>query len=406
MTPTKWAKRLLLAGVAAQATVITGLVVADKLRCRRTDVSFPRSRVRPVSVGAGEVTPYTYGEDLYADMLATIRGAGRQILFETFIWKGDRVGQEFKEALIEAADRGVDVYVIYDGFANLVVPRRFQQFPPTMRVLRYPVFAPGWRIFDPRRYGRDHRKILVVDGEVGFVGGFNIGALYAARWRDTHARITGPSVWDLENAFIDLWNLRRDPGSPTLDSDRHAGWEPRIRVHRNAPRRLVFPIRNMYLEAFDRASRRITLTHAYFIPDRDILNGLLAAAERGVDVRLLVPAASNHVVADWLSRGLYSTLLRGGVRIFLYRDAMIHAKTATVDGRWSTIGTANIDRLSLTGNYEVNVEFYHDGVATQLEQIFRTDCTNADELVLAEWSSRPLVAKIGEAVLAPLRPLL
>ena len=115
---------------------------------------------------------------------------------------------------------------------------------------------------------------------------------------------------------------------------------------------------------------------------------------------------SNHVVADWLSRGFYSTLLRGGVRLMLYQNAMVHAKTATIDGQWTTVGTANIDRISLTGNYEVNVEFYDSDLAEQMQRIFETDCSNARELTLPEWERRHLAAKFSEAVLAPLRPLL
>src|SRR5690606_33026034 len=132
----------------------------------------------------------------------------------------------------------------------------------------------------------------------------------------------------------------------------------------------MFPIRAMYLEAINRAQHHVWMTHAYFIPDQDFVDSLLAAAARGVDVRLLVPAKSNHVVADWLSRGYYSQLLAAGIRIFRYSGAMVHAKTATIDGNWSTIGTANIDRLSMTGNYEVNVEFIDPAMAAAMERIF------------------------------------
>ena len=129
-----------------------------------------------------------------------------------------------------------------------------------------------------------------------------------------------------------------------------------MRFHRNVPRLMVFPIRGMYLEAIDRASRNIWMTCAYFIPDQDFVDAMRRAAERGVDVRLLVPLKSNHVVADWISRGYFAQLLDAGVRIMRFRDAMVHAKTCTIDGSWSTVGTANVDRLSLSGNYEINVE--------------------------------------------------
>ena len=401
-------KRMLLVLGSLQLGVILTLVGIDawRKRVRPRSAQFPHSEPASAAIGASGVTAYSYGEDLYAAMLAAIRGARERIMFETFIWKGDEVGQEFKDELVRAADRGVEVYVVYDAFANLVVPSSFKRFPPSLHVLEYPVFPPGWRFYDIRRTGRDHRKILVVDGEIGFVGGYNIGSMYATQWRDTHVRIEGSSVWDLQNAFVDFWNMRRTPELPLLDDPGTTQWESRIRVHRNVPRAWLFPIRGMYLEAFDRAQHHIYLTQAYFIPDEDFLGSLLAAARRGVDVCILMPEVSNHVVADWLSRGFYSTLLRGGVRLMLYQDAMVHAKTATIDGQWTTIGTANIDRISLTGNYEVNVEFYDPDLAKQMERIFETDCSNARQLTLQEWEHRHLAAKFSEAVLAPLRPLL
>jgi cardiolipin synthase A/B len=401
-------KRALLALLGAQLTVIAALLGIDawRKRTRPQSARFPRSEPHATAIGPSKVTTFTYGEDLYDAMLAAIRGARERILFESFIWKDDEVGQAFKDELVAAADRGVEVFVIYDAFANLVVPSRFKQFPASLHVLEYPVFPAGWRFFDLRRAGRDHRKILVVDGEVGFVGGYNIGSLYATRWRDTHVRIEGPSVWDVQNAFIDFWNLRRAPELPMLADHGTGHWEARIRVHRNVPQSWVFPIRGMYLEAIDRAQHHIYLTQAYFIPDDDFLASLLAAARRGVDVCILMPEVSNHVVADWLSRGFYSTLLRAGVQLCLYQDAMVHAKTATIDGQWTTVGTANIDRVSLTGNYEINVEFFDPDLAEQMARVFRTDCSNARRLTLEEWERRHLAAKFSEAVLAPLRPLL
>ncbi len=248
---------------------------------------------------------------------------------------------------------------MYDGFANLVVSPLFKRFGPRLKVLEYPVYNAGWRFFDLRRYGRDHRKILVVDDRLGFVGGYNIGSAYATEWRDTHVRITGPGVWDLARTFADFYNLNRRNrhGVAPLLLETASDWEPRIRVHRNVPRLWMFPIRSMYLEAINRASHHVWMTHAYFIPDSDFVEAIKSAARRGVDVRLLLPAVSNHVVADWLSRGYYGEMLAAGVRIFRFQGAMVHAKTSTIDGRWSTVGTANIDRLSMTGNYEVNVEF-------------------------------------------------
>ena len=161
----------------------------------------------------------------------------------------------------------------------------------------------------------------------------------------------------------------------------------------------------MYLEAIDRASERIWLTHAYLIPDEDLVAALRAAVNRGVDVRIIVPARSNHVVADWLSRGYYSRLLQSGVRLFLYQAAMVHSKTGTIDGHWSTIGTANLDRLSLWGNYEVNLEITDKGVAHHMEAVFQVDQSNCIELTETRWEQRSWIAKATEAFLSPWRPL-
>jgi cardiolipin synthase len=404
-------RRTIVGMLGAQLALAVGMSLVDSYRRRgKKPKPFPTTPPRTVQVGEGSITTYTYGRDLYDDMLAAIEGAQRQILFETYIWKGDEVGERFKAALAAAAQRGVEVYCVYDGFANLVVSPRFKRFPRPMKVLSYPVYNAGWRFLDLRRYGRNHRKLLVVDDEIGFVGGYNIGTAYATEWRDTHVRVTGPGVWDLKRAFADFWNLNRrkrfGPSERPLLMETPSTWEPRIRLHRNVPRLWMFPIRSMYLEAILRASRNVWLTQAYFLPDQDFVDALKDAARRGVDVRLLVPLKSNHIVADWISRGYFSQLLDSGVRIFRFRDAMVHAKTSTVDGTWSTIGTANIDRLSLQGNYELNLEVIDEQLAKALEEIFEVDQGNALELTSHEWEARDLHRKFTEFVLAPLRPLL
>jgi cardiolipin synthase len=396
-----------LAFFALQLSVIGVLIAIDTWRKRyRSQGRFPRTRPDSVTITQSEVQVYTYGEDLFAAMLDAIRNARERVMFETFIWKGDKVGQQFKHELQCAAERGVKVYIIFDGFANLVVPRRFKRFSPLVHVLEFGVFPRPWKFWDPRQYARDHRKIMVVDGDTSFVGGYNIGARYATDWRDTHVRITGPDAWELESAFIDFWNGHHGRNLPSIHERGTRTWDPHILVHRNSPQMLIFPIRSVYLEAINRARHHIYLTHAYFIPDRIILRALIDASERGVDVRILLPERSNHVVADWLSRGYYTRCLRHGLRLFLYQDAMVHAKTATIDGKWSTIGTANLDRMSLIGNFEINVEFFDETLAEQMELIFDNDSSNTYELSWDEWKRRPWLMKLSELVLAPLRPLL
>jgi cardiolipin synthase A/B len=410
----KWLRRTLLVVFGVPLAIGIGMSLVDSYRRRgKTPKPFPVTPPRTVEVGNGTITTYTFGKDLYADMLAAIEGAQRQVLLETYIWKGDAVGERFKAALVAAAERGVEVYCIYDSFANLVVSPAFKRFPPglaNLRVLRYPVYGAGWRFFDLRRYGRDHRKILVVDDKVGFVGGYNIGSAYETEWRDTHVQVTGPGVWDLRRAFADFWNLHRRRRLGTSERplllETASKWEPRIRFQRNVPRLWMFPIRAMYLEAINRASFNIWITQAYFLPDQDFVDALKQASRRGVDVRILLPLKSNHIVADWISRGYFSQLLDAGVRIFRFKEAMVHAKTATVDGTWSTVGTANIDRLSLTGNYEINVEVIDEDLAQVLEEIWSLDESNCIELTSGEWEARDLHRRFTEFVLKPLRPLL
>ncbi|MFC6154727.1 phospholipase D-like domain-containing protein [Nocardioides yefusunii] len=406
-------KRLFLTIVLTPFLVAIWMTVVDSYR-RRGKRSRPFPTVEPETVDLGthdgSVTVYTYGQDLYDAMLAAIDSAREEIFFETYIWKADEVGDVFKRALVNAAERGVRVHVIYDVFANLVVSPRFKKFPSNIQVLRFPIYTAGWRMLDFRHYGRDHRKILTVDEQVAFVGGYNIGGEYATQWRDTHVAVTGPAVRELRRAFADFWNLHRRnrlrPSAQALTVAPPENWDLPVRVVRNVPRLMMFPIRSMYLDVIDRAGERIWLTQAYFLPDQDFVDALVLAARRGVDVRLLVPLKSNHIVTDWISRGYYSQMLDAGIRILRYQGAMVHAKTATVDGRWTTVGTANIDRLSLSGNYEINLEIVDDELAALMERIFAVDESNSLALSSEEWEARDLHRKFTEYVLAPLRPLL
>lgn len=397
-------QRMGIAVLLTQLSIMVGVTVWESLRKKHRKLRrFPHTSADPLTVGADEVTVYTFGDDLYADMLSAIDSASEVVYFETYIWKSDEVGEAFKQALGRAAARGVKVHVIWDDFANLVVPRRFLRMPKGVLAMRHPALPMPW---SPRTWGRDHRKLLIVDHRIGFIGGYNIGKLYAQQWRDTHARVIGPGAAELDNAFVDFWNQNAARHRlPALTNDHHRPWLSKLRVHRNLPRIQVYPIRNMYLEAIDRATSRIWLTHAYLIPDDDLVAALRDAVKRGVDVRIIVPARSNHAVVDWLARGFYADLLNAGVRLFLYQGAMVHSKTAVIDGAWATIGTANLDRLSLWGNYEVNLEITDQEVAGQMEHVFAVDEGNTVELSAEAWHRRPWWKKFAESLLSPWRPL-
>ncbi len=399
----RWLIGALLGG---QALTVAVLTIRGSLRKRRAPpASFPHGRQGATAVDDTAAEVFTYGQDLYDAMLAAIDAASTTIFLETFIWKGDALGQAIKDHLIRKAAEGVQVYVIFDGFANLIVRPSFKRFPPTIHTLEYRALARIWYALDPRRYARDHRKLLVIDNTVAFLGGYNLGTLYATQWRDTHLCLRGPVAADLGHTFVDFWNNNRG-SRPAIVPNAPGPWSTSIQFWRNDPGRLVFPIRGMYLDAIERARSHIYLTNAYFVPDRVILTALIDAVERGVDVRILVPWESNHMVVDWLSRSFFELCLDHGVRIFGYQHAMIHAKTATIDGIWSTIGTANLDRLSLAGNYEINVEIRDATFAAEMERIFMTDLTNAVEVTRDQWEQRPWYGRVSQLILRPLRPLL
>lgn len=366
----------------------------------------PRPGTFSASVRDSDLTIYTSGAELYEDMLAAIDSAEHSVQFETYIWKSDAVGQRFLDAINAAAERGVKVHVIYDGFGNLVVRPSFFRFSDKVKVYRVPAFLrPLWR--GPLRHsGFNHSKVLVVDDRIGFVGGYNVGELYSEHWRDTHVREIGPAVWGLQNSFATLWNANQRHRDEKVEWVPPKNWDPEVRVSANLPVQIVYPIRNSYLNGIERAQHHIWITTPYFIPDQQILDALIEASERGVDVRVMVPKDSNHIVADWAARGFYGQMLDAGITILLYASAMIHAKTATIDGHWSTVGTANIDRLSLSFNYETNITIVDADFARAMEDVFRADTQECEVLSSPRWRDRHPMARVTEAVLAPLRPLL
>ncbi|MDQ6661928.1 MAG: phospholipase D-like domain-containing protein, partial [Chloroflexota bacterium] len=203
-------KRLLLemAGALFGMQVVIVLIlqiITERRKRHRKEGSFPHPHLSEVSVEGNSLQIYDYGADLFDAMFAAIDAAQESIYLETYIWKDDAVGQDFKEHLARKADQGVDVYVVFDAFANMVVPHHFKVFPSNIHTLDYRAFRRPWQLLDPRRYALDHRKLLIVDGSTSFIGGYNIGSLYATRWRDTHLRIVGQASADLAQSFTDFW---------------------------------------------------------------------------------------------------------------------------------------------------------------------------------------------------------
>jgi cardiolipin synthase A/B len=389
---------------SAQVLTIATLLGVSAIRDRhKKDRGFPHATLKEVIVKGNRLQLYSYGETLYDAMLEAIDNAKKTIYLESYIWKDDEAGWKFKTHLKKKAAEGVEVYVIFDRIGNLVVPRAFKDsFGPDIHVMEYMAIRSPFHFLDPRRYSLDHRKILIVDGNISFIGGYNIGSLYEKSWRDTHLRIIGPASAEIARSFTDFWN-RFCHREDKIQRHYSRSFDPHINLHGNDALRLTFPIRDMYIEAINRAERSILLSNAYFVPDRTLLGALKAAAQRGVDVRILVPWISNHIVADWISHGYFGECLEAGIHVMSYRHAMLHAKTCTIDGQWSTVGTANMDRLSSIGNYEINIEIYSTEFAQQMEHLFHCDTFDVIERTSEEWHKRPWYTKLGEHILSSLR---
>ena len=337
------------------------------------------------------------GAEAYPAMLEAIAQAKRFVHLATYIIKDDRCGRRFLEALVERAQAGVCVRLSYDGLGSYELPQAFVQELRAggVQVAEFHPIAP-WRKY----YGvsqRDHMKILVVDGEVGFTGGINIGDDYApladggGGWFDMHARVRGPIVADLNQLFARTW-WRATREHPESASEAPAALPlPHMLASvidnfgmRNRSRK-----RGAYLHAIRAAQSRIGIMNAYFIPDIRLRRALRAAARRGVLVQVIVPEVNDVSIVMHASRHLYPRLLRGGVRIFEWPERMMHAKTAVIDGKWSTIGSYNIDRRSMFHNLEASVVVADEPFGVRMQKLFDDELMKSREVTLAECLERP-----------------
>ncbi|MET0401729.1 MAG: phospholipase D-like domain-containing protein [Cystobacter sp.] len=355
-------------------------------------------------------------------MLEAIRQARRYVHLETYMFLSDAVGELFGKALAEAAERGVHVSVLYDAlgswssrsdfFASLrargVDIRPFKPFSSLGHGVRH-------------LFRRDHRKILSVDGEVAFIGGVNIAVHWAPKgqggdcWRDDVLRVEGPAVYELERRFVATWRMAFQDRFRSWREGRRLRKQMRARslsqVHARGDVGLAVlsnrrSIHRAYLHAISRARHSVLVAAAYFVPDRKLLAALRDAALRGVEVRLLLNARGDHPWIMNATRSFYEKLLTAGVRIFEWERCVLHTKTAVVDGVWGTIGSFNLERLSLAFNHEANAVFTDPRLGSQMEGAIRGDCQDCREVDLTEFRQRPLWRKMLERVLYAFRRLI
>jgi cardiolipin synthase len=368
-------------------------------------------------IAGNKVTLLFDGPATMREMMASARAATSSINLETYIFDQDKVGAEFAELLIEKQRQGVQVNIMVDAVGNLATPATFfdRMRQAGIRVIVFnpvnPAKAKGkWEVNN-----RDHRKLMVVDGRIAFTGGINISSTYAnsslfrsrhkpdevdeskVGWRDTHIKIEGPAVAPLQWSFVNLW-VQQEGGELS-----RAEYFPALAPVGDKILRVLatnpdgdFEIYKSLVVAMSEAKKSIHLTAAYFVPDQQIVDALVGAAKRGVDVRLVLPGVSDHSMIRYAGQAFYDQLLKGGVKIHELQIAVLHAKTAVIDGAWSTIGSANIDRRSFIHNYELNVVVIDPAFGRDMESAFNEDLHDSKEVTLEQWRHRPWGDRIRE----------
>lgn len=355
------------------------------------------------------------GPDTYRAMFAAILAARDHINMETYILEDDEVGRRFADALIEKQRQGVQVNLIYDSAGTLGTPAEFFQRlrDSGIRTLEFNPVNPatakaGWDVNQ-----RDHRKLLIIDGQTVFLGGINISSVYSGGssrqqssagadeqlpWRDTDLQIDGLVVAEFQKLFLATWQAQK--GEPLVPRNFYPPLQPQgnevVRAIGSSPDDAFSLIYVTMLSAINSAETEVWLTNAYFVPDPQLLAVLKAAATRSVDVRLVVPSSTDSALVFHAGRSYYDELLREGVKIFERRGALMHAKTAVIDGVWSTVGSTNLDWRSFLHNQEVNAVVLGTEFGDRMRAAFTRDVEQSDQITLEKWRHRSTVVRVKE----------
>ena len=412
----------------------------------------------PLFVG-NKVDLLVDGPPTYVSMLAAIESAKDNINMETYILEPDEIGQRFVDALLAKQQAGVQVNIIYDSVGSINTPKEF--FQPLIdagaNVLEYNPINPLKARKDWSLNERDHRKLLVIDGKVAYVGGINISSVYSRGstgsmfssggfkkaekpkwikeetnsktnglqsnntfkiadsekksadktatdantilWRDTHLMMEGPVVSEFQKLFIETWDQQQGkPLTPRAyyPTINNVGKEV-VRAIGSSPNDPFSLIYVTLLSAINSAQSQIYITNAYFIPDPQLLTALKDASARGVDVRLILPSKSDSNLVFYASRSFYDELLTSGVKIYERQDALLHAKTAMIDGVWSTVGSTNLDWRSFLNNQEINAVVLGLDFGNHMQVLFEQDLNKSKQITLQDWHKRGLILRAKEA---------
>ncbi len=370
------------------------------------DDIFPRvmgQLLGPPLLPGNDVTILNNGDEIFPAMLAAIRAAEHTITFENFLWHEGRVADAFAEALAERARAGVKVYVLQDAFGcsglRAHAMRRLRDSPVELEIFR--------GVFLSHMNFRTHRKLLVVDGCVGFIGGVCIADAWEGdgvtpgHWRETHYRVRGPAVAQMQQAFLDNWIQTRaqllhgEKFFPPLEGhgDLHC------QVFKSSAGEGADSARLMYLLSFAAARRRICLASGFFIPDELMRRTLIEARQRGVEVDVIAPGPDNDApITRFAGRSRWGPLLEAGVRIWEYEAARFHCKYMIVDDYWCSVGSTNLDHRSLRLNEEANLNVRDHSFASEHMRVFERDLGHSRRITLDEWRNRPWSEKLASSI--------
>jgi cardiolipin synthase len=361
---------------------------------------------------------YTDSEETWQAMLTACRSATKSIDLEQFIFVDDAVGKQFIEVCIERAKAGVKVRFLWDAagsfsfFGSSIVDNLAKN---GVELVFFKTLIPGFFKVPNYRswFFRDHRRTLVIDGKLGFTGG--IGVWEKMRdWRDMHVEIEGPVVLDMQKAFETMWlrakgqqqkRIKKTHGQKKIKYERARNGSDFVYETNNPLPRKRF-VYNRLIDAIRSAKKNIYITTPYFVPTRKLARVLRLAGHRGVDVRIIIPEYSDHPVVDLGARSYFQSLLESSVKIYLYKGPMIHSKTIIIDDEWASIGTLNMDRISLLHNFEANIISTNKWFAAELLEHFWADLKQAGEVTRADWEKRIFLMKVPEFLVTFVRKFL
>lgn len=387
----------------------------DDAAIRELVESVRRNSSAPLMSG-NQVGALIDGPQTYASIESELQQARHSIHIETFIFGAGDVGKRFGKLLAQKRKEGVEVRVLYDSIGSMDTPTAFfdELRGQGIEVREYRPMNP---VKNPRIWeiqNRDHRKIIVVDGKVGFTGGINIDSTYSSAstsrpgpkrgiedgWRDTHMRIQGPVVKQLQTLFFESWNRAGErvamTGEQNYFPQPKAAGDKLVTIVANDSESDDRSLYGTYLAAFTHARKRLWITHAYFAPNEELLKSMVDAAQRGVDVRLIVPAFTDSKLVLNATQATYTGLLKAGVHVYELQDALLHAKSVVVDGTLSIVGSANLDMRSFVHNDEANAIVISRDFGQRMEEVFVKDQRASRPVDLKRWEQRSLWQRTKE----------